>query len=78
MIRRAMELAAERGMRFQPVHSRAGIADIFCATCGWPDSYRETKIAQYADEPYGCARCARKAEDEHPRPGLPQGQDRTQ
>ena len=58
MIRRAMQLADEHGMRFQPVHSKAGIADIFCATCGWPLLHRETGIEQYVNEPYGCAPCA--------------------
>lgn len=61
--KRAMQLAGEHGMRFQPVHSRVGIADIFCAKCGWPKTNRETKIEQFAREPYGCVPCGKKAED---------------
>ncbi len=58
MIRRAMQLAVDHGMRFHPVHSKAGVADIFCAVCGWPLVRRETVVEQYVREPYGCAPCA--------------------
>ena len=64
MIRRAMELAVEHGMRIQPVYGKAWNADIFCAVCGWPLVNRETAIEQYVKEPYGCAPCtaAKKVE----------------
>ena len=56
MMKHAMQLAVDHGMRLQPVQSKAGVADIFCATCGWP-LIRETVIEQYVREPYGCAPC---------------------
>ena len=58
--KRAMQAAAEHGMRFLPIHE--AVAAIFCAKCGWPDSHREAVIEQYAGEPYGCPRCAAKLE----------------
>lgn len=61
MIRRAMELAAEHGMRFQTVHCNDRVADIFCPKCDWPLINRETVIEQYVREPYSCPHCARNA-----------------
>ena len=59
--KRAMQAANEHGMRFLPIHDT--VVAIFCGKCGWPDSHRETNIKIYANEPYGCPRCAVKAED---------------
>ena len=64
--KRAMQAAADHGMRFLPIPGREGVVAIFCAKCGWPDSHRETVIEQYANKPYGCPRCALGAKD-----GLP-------
>lgn len=55
MLKRAMELAQARGMRLSPVSD--DLADIFCATCGWPLDHRVTVVAQYVREPYGCVWC---------------------
>ncbi len=75
-LKRAMQLAHDRGMKLVPLHHTGRLADIFCAACGWPKTHRETVIEKYANEPYGCARCAMGAEDSAALPGLPQQQDR--
>ncbi len=35
-LKRAMHLAHDRGMKLVPLHHTDRLADIFCATCGWP------------------------------------------
>ena len=61
-LKRAMLGAHDRGMKFLPLHHTDRLADIFCATCGWPKTHRETVIERYANEPYGCAHCTLSAE----------------
>ncbi len=75
-LKRAMQIAVDHGMKLQPLRHTDRLADIFCATCGWPKTHRETVIEQYVNEPYGCACCAEKAEDTPTRPGHAQPQDR--
>ncbi len=75
-LKRAMQLAHDRGMTLVTLHHTDRLADIFCATCGWPKTHRETVIDQYANEPYGCHPCSWSAEYGRPCSGLPQQQDR--
>ncbi len=77
-LKRAMQLAHDRGMTYRPIRGREDIAEIFCAKCDWPLIYRDTVIEQYANDPYGCARCAVRADDAPTCPGLPRPQDRAQ
>lgn len=51
---KAMQAAAEHGMRFLPLHNAVDRADIYCPKCGWPPSHRETVTSRYIREPYGC------------------------
>jgi len=74
----AMQGAHDRGMKLVTLHHTDRLADIFCATCGWPDTHRETVIKQYADDPYRCLRCAQSAEHGRPGPRHAQPQERTQ
>ena len=74
-LKRAMQSAVDRGMTLVTLHHSDRLADIFCATCGWPKTHRETVIEQYANDPYGCPRCA---EDAPTRPGHAQPQERAQ
>ena len=62
-VRQAMTLAAARGMKLVTLRHSETCAEIFCATCGWPQSHRDTVIEQYVREPYGCSPCAVKAAD---------------
>jgi len=62
MIRQAMTLAAARGMKLVTLHHSETCAEIYCATCGWPESHRDTVIEQYVREPYGCGPCAAVSE----------------
>ena len=75
-LKRAMLGAHKRGMKLAPLHHTDRLADIFCATCGWPKTPRETVIEKYANEPYGCPRCAMRAEDAPTRPGHAKPQER--
>ncbi len=61
MMKRAMQLAVDHGMRFRPVPGREDIAEIFCPECDWPLIDRETVIEQYVREPYGCPHCSKIA-----------------
>ena len=62
-VRQAMTLAAARGMKLITLHHSERCAEIYCATCGWPEIHRDTVIEQYVLEPYGCSPCAVKAAD---------------
>ncbi len=76
MIKRAMQLAAERGMTLVQCPTDEGLARIACNVCGWPHTGFDVLVKRYDLAPHGCHPCQWSAEHGRPCPGHAQRQDR--
>ncbi len=78
-LKRAMQLAHDRGMKLVQCPADAGLARISCNACGWShtDEY-DVLLERYVLAPHGCNPCQWSVEHGRPCPGPPRPQDRAQ
>lgn len=56
-IKRAMQLAAERGQTLTQSPHDPALCAVQCRRCGYPGRSYDTLIHQYLKQPFGCVPC---------------------